>query len=188
METTTLVHFPNHTLVIGLFKDLKNADFLRSQLLAGNTAFEYAFLDASVLLSRSHVLAAVFKSLTDARANRLKSRNIHSEIVFDLSPNNNIAESFRRFGIQDDTRTLVAIKVLDAAAGGSEQVEFVENHLRENVQGEITRMTNTALRETRDEGRIRKIYRLEQPKKGETAVLGKEDEAFVLGGIALKGS
>lgn len=183
MESLTLPHFPSNGLLLGLFTQVSNASFLRQQLLEGNSAFEYAFLDASVLLSRSHILAAIFRSLTDAQANRLKSRNVHSEIVFDLSPNNNIAESFRRFGIQDSTRNLVAVKVL-----GDARVEEVEAHLRANVQGEVRELTDEALAEVRDEARIRKVYRVEQPKKGEIGVLSKEAEAFVLGSMALKGS
>jgi len=56
------------------------------------------------------------------------------------------------------------------------------------VEGEVGGVTDEGLREVRDEARIRKIYRLEQPRKGESTVLGKEAEAFVLGSMALKGS
>lgn len=90
METITLPHLPQHPLQVSLFENVKNAPFLRQQLLDGNTAFEYAFLDASVLLSRNHVLAASFRAINDQINGRLKSRNVHSEIVFALSPNNNV--------------------------------------------------------------------------------------------------
>ena len=95
METVTLPHLASHPLQLALFKNVKNAPFLRQQLLEGNTAFEYAFLDASVLLSRSHVLAACFRAITDLQNERLRSRNVHSEIVFSLSPNNNVRLSPR---------------------------------------------------------------------------------------------
>lgn len=49
-------------------------------------------------------------------------------------------------------------------------------------------MTDDALAAVKDDARIRKIYRLDQPKKGESAVLGKEAEAFVIGSMALKGA
>ena len=73
-----------------MFENVQNAPFLRQQLLDGNTDFEYAFLDASVLVSRNHVLAACFRAINDQLNGRLKSRNVHSEIVFALSPNNNV--------------------------------------------------------------------------------------------------
>jgi EKC/KEOPS complex subunit CGI121/TPRKB len=49
-------------------------------------------------------------------------------------------------------------------------------------------LTDDALAAIKDDARIRKIYRLEQPKKGESTVLGKEAEAFIIGSMALKGT
>lgn len=92
METISLPHLPHSPIQVGLFKNVQNAAFLRQQLLEGNTDFEYAFLDASVLVSRSHVLAACFRAISDSLNGRLKSRNVHSEIVFSLSPNNNVSQ------------------------------------------------------------------------------------------------
>jgi len=48
------------------------------------------------IISTKHILVAVFKALrevvggSDGRPGGLRTRNIHSEIVFSLSPNNNV--------------------------------------------------------------------------------------------------
>ncbi|EME46851.1 hypothetical protein DOTSEDRAFT_78978 [Dothistroma septosporum NZE10] len=182
METVTLPHLPQHALHVCLFRDVQNAAFLRQQLLDGNTNFEYAFLDASVLLSRKHVLSACFRAVNDLLNARMKSRNVHSEVVFALSPNNNIAESFRRFGLQDGSKDIVAVKV-----GGHRAA--VEAHLLDNIQGTPQTLTDDHLAATRDVARIRKIYRLDAPKKGDAApLLSAEAEASVLGSMAVKGS
>lgn len=91
METITLPHLPNSPIQVCLFNNVQNSTFLRQQLLQGNSDFEYAFLDASVLISTSHVLAACFRAISDSLNGRLKTRNVHSEIVFALSPNNNVS-------------------------------------------------------------------------------------------------
>ena len=91
METVILPHMPQYPLQVCLFSDVQNAPFLRQQLLDGNSAFEYAFLDATMLLSKNQVLAACFRAINDKLNNRLKSRNVHSEIVFALSPNSNVS-------------------------------------------------------------------------------------------------
>jgi len=50
LESFNLEHLPSsHTIHISLYKDVKNAAFLHQQLLAGNTEFEYALIDASVV-------------------------------------------------------------------------------------------------------------------------------------------
>jgi len=101
-----------------------------------------------------------------------------------------IAESFRRFGIQDSSAHVVAIRVLPSSSfpNFSSEVEAVAGHLTENVKGEVVPFTDEALASVRDDARIRKIYRIEAPRKGESAVLGREAEAFVIGSMALKGS
>ena len=48
LSTLKLAHLPSDLWVhAALFKDLRNAQYLRNQLLSGNSDFEYAFIDAS---------------------------------------------------------------------------------------------------------------------------------------------
>ena len=50
VEQISLVHMPSELAVYAAFyRDLQNAKFLREQLLAGNSDFEYAFIDASMV-------------------------------------------------------------------------------------------------------------------------------------------
>jgi EKC/KEOPS complex subunit CGI121/TPRKB len=93
-----------------------------------------------------------------------------------------IAESFRRFGIQDESTSVVAVKVLNSPE------QSIAEHLLQNVEGSPVALTDDALAAVKDDARIRKLYRLEQPKKGESSVLGKEAEAFIIGSMALKGT
>lgn len=82
--------------------------------------------------------------------------------------------------MQDDSKNIVAIKV----AGDK---SAVEEHLLSNVHGQPTALSDETLSAMHDVARIRKIYRLEAPKKGEPVQLGKGAEAFVIGSMALKG-
>ncbi|KAI7219054.1 hypothetical protein KC333_g3190 [Hortaea werneckii] len=157
MESVTLPHLPNQPLHIIFFRNLANAPFLRQQLL------------------QDQVLGGCFRAINDMLQGRLKSKNVHSEIVFSLSQNNNISESFRRFGVNDSTKDVLAIKV-----GGSDvDAENVEHHLLQHVEGTPVAFTNEILAEMRDEARLKKIYKIE-------SVDGAEP--YVLGSMALKGS
>ena len=109
LETINLSHHPASLPIhVALYRDVQNAAFLRQQLITGNADFEYALIDASMvghriflkkeifltwniqILSRTHALSAVFRAVNDFMNARLKSRNVHSEIVFSLSPANNV--------------------------------------------------------------------------------------------------
>jgi len=184
-------------------------------LIAGNAEFEYAFLDATKILSVNHALAAVFRAVNDKMHSRLKSRNWHSEIVFSLSPNNNIADSFRRFGISDTTENVLAIKIVSSGSEPADaQAQDPETHLKAAVDGTFIEFSDEQLKQTADLSQIRKIYKLDAPapskagkgksKKSAANTDGSVDtqtngvhhelddvremEAVILGIMALKGS
>jgi EKC/KEOPS complex subunit CGI121/TPRKB len=50
LTTIPIEHLPpGHDVHVALFHSVTNAAFLHAQLLAGNTDFEYALIDASVV-------------------------------------------------------------------------------------------------------------------------------------------
>lgn len=92
LETVILDHVPSsHSVHVAFFKGVSNAGFLQSQLLARNADFEYAFIDASAIASRLHVLAAVFKATSKLVDGKLRSPNVHAETVNALSASNNVS-------------------------------------------------------------------------------------------------
>ncbi|MCJ1404124.1 hypothetical protein MMC11_007349 [Xylographa trunciseda] len=211
LTTLHLAHLPPDLAVhIALCRELRNAAFLRQQLLDGNAAFEYALLDASSILSPTHLHAAIFRAVTDDRAQRLKSRNVHAEIVFALSPNNNIAESFRKFGITPHTTDLVVVKLsTDSAAGSAGErahAEAVRAHLEASVEGRWGRFGEASCAALADVGKIRKVYKLGEGggggkgRKGRREGVGdagadggggderSEMEVTILGLMALRGA
>src|SRR6266699_3739140 len=135
MERLEIEHVPAaYAVYAAFFRDLSNAAFLQSQLLGRNPDFEYAFVDAAVVVSRNHLLAAIFKAVTALADGALKTPNVHSEIVWSLSPSNNvrppllrvaaaeidgvlmartqISEAYRRYGITPDTKNVLVVKVV----------------------------------------------------------------------------
>lgn len=92
LETVVLDHLPTpYSVHIALFRNVQNAAYLHSQLLARNAEFEYGFIDASVVVSRTHFLSAVFKAISVAASDALKTPNVHSEIVTSLSGSMNVS-------------------------------------------------------------------------------------------------
>ncbi|KAI9659005.1 MAG: hypothetical protein M1821_001965 [Bathelium mastoideum] len=209
MQLITLSHLSANPLYIGYFRNVQNVSFLRDQLLTGNPDYEYAFVDASAILSAQHVLAACFRAINDLNAGRLRTRNVHSETVFSLSPNNNIAESFRRFGLADKTKHVIAIKVgMPTTPNVTEQT--VRQHMTTNIRGTLVAFSDAALSETCDVASIRKLYKItdlrpDQAKSRKHQKQNNDDinhqatseknideirelESVVLGTMALKGS
>ncbi|KAJ5340959.1 hypothetical protein N7541_010083 [Penicillium brevicompactum] len=195
LESIELPHLPSLPVHVALYRDVQNAAYLKAQLLAGQADYEYAFVDASMVLSRAHVIAAVFRALNDYSHNRLRSHNVHSEIVFSLNPTNNIAESFRRFGITDSTTDLLVIKI---STSSEITHETVASHLANSVQGTPVNFDDQILFELADFTKIKKAYKLgalPSPSKAADQVSFPENietkqrlEKSLVGAIALRGS
>ncbi|KAL6702749.1 hypothetical protein ACN47E_000983 [Coniothyrium glycines] len=206
VRTYTLPHYDAYPVHVSLFTHVTNAAFLRSQLLQANPEFDYAFLDASMILSPNHLLTPTFLALHLTLSHALKTRSPHSELVYRLSPNNNIGDSYKRFGISDATTSLIAVKLAVKADGSVDESvsrESVSRHLEHVVRG-----TSVQIGEHGDEigrdcdvDKLRKVYKLSDVQAGKGKNKGtvkssgdggrderKELESVVLGIIALKGS
>ncbi|OJK03111.1 hypothetical protein ASPACDRAFT_113841 [Aspergillus aculeatus ATCC 16872] len=193
VETIELAHLPPSMPVhVALYRDVKNAASLRQQLISGNADFEYAFIDASMVLSRAHALSAVFRAVNDSINGRLKSRNVHSEIVFSFSPANNIAESFRKFGIADSTKDLLVIKV---SMTPDVTHDSVATHLSQHVDGSTVPFDDENLSNIADVTKIKKAYKLGALKTpSSTQANGTQGDGMrqlelsIMGAIALRGA
>ncbi|KAK2595332.1 hypothetical protein QQS21_006932 [Conoideocrella luteorostrata] len=162
LGTVSIEHIPSsYTVYLALYRDISNAAFLHQQLLDRNADFEYAFIDASVVVSRRQLLSAVFKAVTSAASGALKTPNVHSEIVVSLNPSNNIADSYRRFGISPSTKDLLIVKVTQWSESSPCQTrDSLQNHLRTNVQGSPVDATDANIATMTDLAKVRKYYKL----------------------------
>ncbi|KAF2644416.1 CGI-121-domain-containing protein [Massarina eburnea CBS 473.64] len=202
VRTFRLPHLEDYPVQVALFKNVTNATFLRSQLLAANPDFDYAFLDATMILSPLPLLLTTSLTLQAYLSSTLRTRTPHSELVFRLHPNNNIGESYRKFGISDTTTHLIAIKL--SLPPTEVTNESVSKHLAEVVEGESVPIGDEGeeLGLWADVAKIRKIYKLNDGGKGrakgkrEVAVNGgarvrdekKEMESVIMGIMVLKGT
>ncbi|KAL6912688.1 hypothetical protein ACHAP8_011203 [Fusarium lateritium] len=193
LESVTLEHLPaSHKVYVALFRDVKNAAFLHQQLLARNSEFEYAFIDASVVVSRLQLLSSVFKATLTAVNGALRTPNVHSEIVCNMSSSNNIADAYRRYGISPSTKDLVVVKVTFPGEGAEPlSQDQIWEHLKTNVEGEAVSITDEQISTATDVPKVRKYYKLNGLKWlddiQDEKVKQKEMESLVIGAMALRG-
>ncbi|KAK3341997.1 kinase binding protein CGI-121-domain-containing protein [Lasiosphaeria hispida] len=205
LETIQIEHVPaTHRVHVALFRDVSNADFLQSQLLARNADFEYAFIDASSVASRLQLLSAVYRALTNLIDGTLQTNNVHSEVVISLSPSNNIAEAYRRWGITlGKTKDIVVAKIIyppslpspsedsTAPAPTLPTTEDIWAHLSENVKGTPVPLSDEQISKSTDWPKLRKYYALNGlpvlAKITDEAAKVKEMERLIIMRMALRG-
>ena len=105
MQTFNLpCSFPTDPIYVFLFTEVLNAIELRSRLLAGDTDYLYAFLDADLVdssgnklivvqvVSQLQLLAAVNRAVHDNHYEQMRTKHLHSEIVYALAATQNVQE------------------------------------------------------------------------------------------------
>jgi EKC/KEOPS complex subunit CGI121/TPRKB len=145
---------------------------------------------------------------------RPKTRTPHSELVFRLSPNNNIGESYKKFGISDTSTAIIVVKLplsassLDGSYSKDEAItnQSVSAHLGSVVQGTSIEISDNGqeLGMFCQLDKVRKVYKLpsaDRAARGNKSKIASRDnhgndctdekkdvESLVLATMALKGS
>ncbi|CAO3624650.1 unnamed protein product [Cunninghamella blakesleeana] len=174
MESFNIELYPNVGQAhIALFDNVTNASDLRQRLLSQDKTLQCALVNASLVYNTIHALLAINRAVNLWQQNQLKTHNIHSEIVFDFSNSVNIAQSLRRYGIDDQSQQLLVIKI-----GGTSSE--VEKFMRDNIQGELIPLSQ--LEQIRDLKKIKKYYQLGDQAENQDKIM-----SLISGSMAMKG-
>ncbi|XP_073802067.1 EKC/KEOPS complex subunit TPRKB isoform X2 [Danio rerio] len=136
--------FPEYTVTQLLFKDVKNATELRKMAVNGEIK--------GALINPSMILVATNKAVHLHKIGKMKTRSLYSEIIFNLSPTNNISEAFKRFGISDsDTAVhIVLVHNKEETLNIDDIISKVDG--QQIDVGQVSEMTDTA--------KIKKLYKI----------------------------
>lgn len=146
-EFSLLPFFENVNVFIAVFRGVSNAGELKNWMIKGEV--QACLLQPKLILDVFQILISVNKALHNAKVNKLKTKSVYSEIIFNLSPTNKINESFKTFGIDDKTLDIVVVTL-----GKKEDAEKVAARVR----GEITNVTE--LNNLASKQLIRKVYKI----------------------------
>lgn len=172
---------------VALFLDVSNAKDLRTRIVKASTLTEdagvaeretvnFAFIDARLvnflmvyerpstylrslkITSRLHLQTAIYQALLSQSQGILRTKTVHSEIIWALNPSNNvrrrtmlhfhvhpypckicqITEALRRYGVSDGTTSLFVVRV------ASPELQDVQSKMLAVVDGVISPLSKLA--------------------------------------------
>ncbi|KAG7455757.1 hypothetical protein MATL_G00244490 [Megalops atlanticus] len=148
--TQKLELFPEYVVTQLLFKDVKNAADLRKSAIAQEISG--ALINPAMIVDPFQVVVAANKALHVQKVGKMKTRSLYSEIIFNLSPTNNISEAFKKFGLSDGD-SAVAVVLVHAA----EETRSMDDILAK-VDGQ--QIPVNQISSLTDVAKIKKLYKI----------------------------
>ncbi|XP_015791267.1 EKC/KEOPS complex subunit TPRKB [Tetranychus urticae] len=96
-------------MIYCLFNNVSNTE----QLTADYETTDICLIDPSLIVDERQLQVATETALFHHHSGKAKTRNLNTEILFCLSPNNNISWSLQTFGSKSQDDHLIAIKVVE---------------------------------------------------------------------------
>ncbi|KAG6375133.1 hypothetical protein JVT61DRAFT_3338 [Boletus reticuloceps] len=177
------------------FKGVKNAGAIRQRIVKAATmeegperdkerdAVNFAFINAKLITSPLHLQTAAVQALFASSTETMRTKTLHSEIIWNLNPTNNISEAIKRYGVSDDMTDLIVMHIV------SWEREDILQRMRNVVDGELDLLANVS--QVTDWDTVIKHYKLDQEPayKNFTGSTAKEREIIdniVISSVAMK--
>ncbi|CAH7687225.1 kinase binding protein CGI-121-domain-containing protein [Phakopsora pachyrhizi] len=157
-------------ICISLFVGVKNSGEIRDELVRASKSgdrsdqarLDWAFIDASMITSMEHILTSIYQVLISSSNDELKTKTLHSEILWALSPGTNIMDAIKRFGIGPKTSSVLLIKLLNKQKLVNFDQEALEKESQELVQGNQVSVGRIGSDDIVNWKEVRRVYKLNE--------------------------
>lgn len=152
--------FPEFEVFISLYQNVQSEKLLevKKRLTSGESEYDYAFLNTTNLISIEQIQYAIHRSLLNQSNKAMKAKSLNAEIIYNLSPVNNIMEAFKRFGIDEKNPNVVVVKVYKVEDGVD--MEKVSQSLGTLLESESTELSDDVLLRVVDINKLKKTYKI----------------------------
>ena len=136
-----------------LFTNIENSDEIRRKVINGELCC--SIVKAALIADPFQVLVAANRAAINAKMNRLTTKSLYTEVLFNLSISKNISRSLMEFGITDNDKNILVV-LIHKINDDESMSKLVTDHIKgENIS--ISRLS-----EFTDLELIRKTYKIDK--------------------------
>ncbi|XP_071450688.1 EKC/KEOPS complex subunit TPRKB-like [Hetaerina americana] len=99
----------NVTAQLALFRRVRNAKQLKEMVVAGE--LKCCMIKPSLILDPFQVAVAAHKAVLNENDQRMTTRSVFTEVIYNLSVSKNISQSLNKFGISDDDENVLVVAI-----------------------------------------------------------------------------
>lgn len=103
-----------------LYKNVENASEIRAKLMKGEV--DATIINAKLIPSVMQIFVAADKAALSDKLGKRRTRTIHTELLFNLSPSKSVTDSLKNFGIDDACREMLVVLFQDESGDKSKLV------------------------------------------------------------------
>lgn len=107
----------------------------------------------------------------------MKASSVNTEIIFSLSPVNNINDALRRFGVDETRSDVVTIKVCEKGT----DLEQLQNKLEELIGSKSIELSDERLFSKFDAAKFKKLFKLQAAETQEDLTQGAIESSLIRG-------
>ncbi|KOC62893.1 TP53RK-binding protein [Habropoda laboriosa] len=136
-----------------LFKDVQNSSEIRKKVMNGELCC--SVIKAGLVVDPLQLIVAANKAVISAKMNQLTTKNLYTEVLFNLSMSKNILRALTEFGIGNNDKNILIVLV-----SRKDDEKSTSEVLIDSIKGE--RISVSRLSEFTDFELIKKIYKIEK--------------------------
>jgi len=179
------LHFPHFQVDysyahVALFRNVSSSENLKNRIISASVtegelgdeereAVNFAFIDARLITSKLHLQTAISQAILAESQGQLRTKTVHSEILYYLNPTHNITEAFRRYGISRGNVDVVMVKICSSELSPA----AVEGRMKEVMNGILVPLVE--LEYVTDWPYVKNYHKL----NGEAAIKGSKDHEII---------
>jgi EKC/KEOPS complex subunit CGI121/TPRKB len=131
MTRLHLEQHPDKLVDYMIFRNVRNISELISLLKSGKV--DSVLLSENMIVSPLHLAVAANRALHNQRNGTMRTKNINTEIILCLSPNNNISQSLTRFGLSANSYNVISLTVADTSESLAEKIQDLKTKVKADL-------------------------------------------------------